>query len=341
MKVARYQGPRNITVESLPEPICGDGEVLLEMKACGICGTDVKTYVRGHPLIPPGSVLGHEVAGVVVESRHPNFRPGDRVVAAPYAPCLTCGMCRRHLFSLCENLFESSIEPGGFAEFVLVRKRVADQAMVKLPDELDYMTASLAEPLACCLHGLEALDLQAGQSLLVMGDGPMGLLQAALGKALHASPVILSGITPRRLELAHQFADTVIDVSGQDLADTLKKHVLDGPENIIVSVGSTEVMQDALQLVAKGGAVNIFAGMPRDATLMLPVNRIHYDEVRIVGTFGFGPQHFRKAAHILSKRETDLTGMFTHAVSLDEIETALQAASRYEGIKGIVVPRSP
>jgi L-iditol 2-dehydrogenase len=338
MKAARYQGPRSIAVESLSEPPCGDGEVLLEMKACGICGTDVKTYVRGHPLIPPGSVLGHEVAGVVVESRHPDFKPGDRVVAAPYAPCLTCSMCRRHLFSLCENLFESSIEPGGFAEFVRVRKRVADQALIKLPAHLDYMTASLTEPLACCFHGLEALDLQAGQSLLIMGDGPMGLLQAALGKTLGASPVILGGITPHRLDFAQQFADIVIDVSKQELAETLKKHVSDGPEKIIVSVGSAEVVQDALQLVAKGGTVNIFAGMPKDAALMLPVKRIHYDEIRVVGTFGFGPQHFRQAVDILGRRGTDLTGMFTHAVTLDEIEAALQAASRYEGIKGVVIP---
>ena len=338
MKAARYQGPRRIAVESLPEPLCGDGEVLLEIKACGICGTDVKTYVRGHPLISPGSVLGHEVAGVVVESRHPDFKPGDRVVAAPYAPCLTCSMCRRHLFSLCENLFESSIEPGGFAEFVRVRKRVADQALVKLPVHLDYMTASLAEPLACCFHGLEALDLQAGQSLLIMGDGPMGLLQAALGKALGASPVMLSGITPHRLDFAQRFADIVIDVSRQDLAEALKKQVSDGPEKIIVSVGSAEVAQDALQLVAKGGSVNIFAGMPKDAALTLPMNRIHYDEIRVVGTFGFGPQHFQRAVEILGRRDTDLTGIFTHTVTLDEIEAALQAASRYEGIKGVVIP---
>jgi L-iditol 2-dehydrogenase len=338
MKAARYQGPRRMAVENLPEPLCGDGEVLLEMKACGICGTDVKTYVRGHPLIPPGSVLGHEVAGVIVESRHPDFKPGDRVVAAPYAPCLTCSMCRRHLFSLCENLFESSIEPGGFAEFVRVRKRVADQALIKLPAHLDYMTASLAEPLGCCFHGLEALDLQAGQSLLILGDGPMGLLQAALGKTLGASPVFLSGITPHRLDFAHQFADVVVDVSKQELAETLKKHGSDGPEKIIVSVGSVEVVQDALQLVAKGGTVNIFAGMPKDAVLTLPMNRIHYDEIRVVGTFGFCPQHFRQAVDILGRRHTDLAGIFTHTVTLEEIEAALQAASRYEGIKGVVIP---
>jgi L-iditol 2-dehydrogenase len=166
----------------------------------------------------------------------------------------------------------------------------------------------------------------------------MGLLQAALGKTLGASPVILGGITPHRLDFAQRFADIVIDVSKQDLAETLKKQVSDEPEKIIVSVGSEEVVQDALKLVAKGGTVNIFAGMPKDAALTLPLNRIHYDEISVVGTFGFGPHHFRQAVDILGRRDTDLTGMFTHSVTLDEIEVALQAASRYEGIKGVLVP---
>ncbi|MBZ0279030.1 MAG: alcohol dehydrogenase catalytic domain-containing protein [Anaerolineae bacterium] len=337
MKAARYHGPGSITVENVPEPVCGDGGVLLTMKACGICGTDVKTFVRGHPLIPPGSVLGHEVAGIVVETQHPDFAVGDRVVAAPYAPCLSCDMCRRGLYSLCEHLFESSMEPGGFAETVHIPRRIADQAMFRLPNHLDYETASLTEPLACCFHGLEALGLQAGQSLLIMGDGPMGLLQAVLGKALGASPVILSGITPHRLSFAQQIADVVIDVSKQTLADELRKHIPSGPEKVVVSVGSAAVVEEALRLVAKGGAVNLFAGMPKDAMLSLPINRIHYDEIQILGTFGFGPPHFKSALDVLAQSGSTLKGIFTHTVHLDTIEAALQAASRYEGIKGVVV----
>ncbi|MCA9915903.1 MAG: zinc-binding dehydrogenase, partial [Anaerolineae bacterium] len=191
--------------------------------------------------------------------------------------------------------------------------------------------------MACCIHGMEALDLRAGQSLLIMGDGPMGLLQAALGKAMGASPVILSGITPHRLDFARQVADVVIDVSTQNLVDELKQHTPYGPEKIIVSVGSADVVQEALQLIAKGGSVNIFAGMPKDAMLTLPVNRIHYDEIRILGTFGFGPQHFRQALDVLAQNDNALKDVFTHTTSLDSIEDALQASGRYEGIKGVVL----
>lgn len=337
MKAVRYCGPGKVAIEELPSPQINKGEVLVAMKACGICGTDVKTFVRGHPLIQPGSVLGHEVAGVVTATEHPNFDIGDRVVVAPYAPCLKCTNCQRGHFSLCEHLFESSLDPGGFAELIRVPRRIADQAMFKIPDDLDFDTAALTEPLACCIHGLEALHFQRNQSLLVIGDGPMGLLQAALGKALGASPVILCGMTPNRLAFARQVADHIIDSSKHDLAATLHDLLPAGPENVLVSVGNVDLIQQALELVGKGGAVNIFAGMPKNATFTMPIFRIHYDEVKVVGTFGFGPQHFRRALELLTGGTLQLAGFITLKVLLDGVESALQAASSYEEIKVVAV----
>jgi len=337
MKAARYYGPGKLGIEELPPPQIADGEVLVAMKACGICGTDVKTYVRGHPLIPPGSVLGHEIAGVVAASEHPAFKAGDRVVVGPYAPCFSCTMCRRGHFSLCENLWESSLEPGGFAEMIRVPRRIADQVLLKIANDVSFNTAALTEPLACCIHGLEALDFQAGQSLLVIGDGPMGLLQAALGKALGASRVILCGMTPDRLRFAAQVADQVIDSAKQELATVVHDLLPAGPDKVLVSVGSVDLVLQALQIAGKGGAVNIFAGMPKDATFAMPIYRVHYDEVSVVGTFGFGPQHFRRALEVLSGGTLPIAGFVTQTVALEGIEAALQAASRYEGIKALVV----
>jgi L-iditol 2-dehydrogenase len=333
MKALRYYGPSKVAVEEVPSPLISEGEVLVSMKSCGICGTDVKTYVRGHPLIPPGSVLGHEIAGVVTATEHPNFKIGDRVVVGPYAPCMDCMMCRRGHFSLCENLFQASLDPGGFAEMIRVPRRIADQVLFKIPDGLDFDVAALTEPLACCVHGLEALDFQRNQSLVIIGDGPMGLMQAALGKALGASPVVLCGMTPNRLEFAARVADHIIDSSKQNVEAILRDLLPVGPEKILVSVASVDLVQQALMLVGKGGAVNIFAGMPKDATFAMPVNRIHYDEVRVVGTFGFGPQHFRQALDLLVGNTLPLQGFITRKVDLDGVEAALQAAQRYDEIK--------
>lgn len=337
MKAFRYYGPRQAEIEEIPVPEIGADEILVAIKACGICGTDIKTFKRGHAKIPPGAVLGHEMAGEIIAGETAVFVVGQRVVVAPYAPCLTCNTCQRGHHSLCDNLFDTFPDPGGFAETLRVPARIVKQAVVPLPDHLDYATASLTEPLACCLHGLEAIDIQAGDSLLIMGDGPMGLLQAMLGQEMGASPIILSGMTPQRLQFARNLVDVVVDVSMTDLTEVVRRIVPDGVDKIMVSVADVAVAETAVSLVRKGGAINLFAGMPRDAAITLDMNRIHYDEIKLTGTFGFGPDHFHRALDLLASGKLAVSGFITDRVSLADVKEALIAAGRYEGIKTVVI----
>ncbi len=336
MKAFRYYGSRNAKFEEVPIPEIGPDEILVAVKASGICGTDVKTYLRGHPLIPPGTVLGHEAAGVVETSQHPKFKPGDRVVVAPYAPCLECATCQRGHYSLCENLFATPMDPGAFAEYIRIPKRILDQSVFHIPETLDFAIAALTEPLACCVHGLEALDVQAGQSLLVIGDGPMGLLQATLGKAMGADPVILSGMMPERLKIAREIADVVFDVSKQDLTEEIARLSKGGIDNVIVSVGDVAVAQDALPLVRKGGTINLFAGMPKGSQITLDANRIHYDEIKVLGTFGFSPGNFKRALDLLASSELSISRLITSTIQLEDVLEGIEAAARYEGVKTII-----
>jgi len=337
MKALKYYGPGKVELDRLPTPTIGPGELLVSVKACGICATDVKTFVRGHPKIAPGAVLGHEVVGEIIAGGEAGFAPGDRVVIAPYAPCRSCRACRQGYFSLCDHLFESSLDPGGFAETVRVPQRIVEQGLLHLPETLDLVTATLTEPLACCLHGLEALQLQAGESLLIIGDGPMGLLQAIAGRSLGAKPVILSGLTPLRLEMARTLADVVVDISQTDLAEVVTATVPGGVDKVIVSVGDVGAAQAAFPLAGKGGAINLFAGLPANTTLPLDASRIHYDEIRVLGTFGFGPAHFRQALALLTQNPTLFSRLITTTISLAEVKEALTAAARYESIKTVVV----
>lgn len=337
MKVLRYYGPKQVQIEELPTPSLNSGEVLVKTRVCGVCGTDVKTYLRGHPKLPPGIVLGHEVTGVVSASKSDDFAPGDPVVVAPYAPCLSCQACARGHFSLCENLFDTFLEPGGFAEEVRIPERIVNQSLLLIPNSLDFETASLTEPLACCLHGLDALDIKAGQSLLIIGDGPMGLLQAAAAKAIGVEPIILSGMTPARLDYARKIVDYVVDVSEKDLSEIVEEVAPGGVENIMVSVANTDVAQEAMTLACKGGAINLFAGMPKSTVLQMDPYRIHYDEVSLHGTFGFGPSDFRRALTLLASGDLEIDGLITDKVRLDDAEDALLAAGQYEGIKTLVV----
>ncbi len=338
MKALRYLGPGRAEIDEIPCPTIGPGEVLVQVRACGVCATDVKTFVRGHPKIHPGAVLGHEIAGVVVEADGlPEWRQGNRVVVAPYVPCGACRQCARQHFSLCERLFDVQIDPGGFSQFLRVPARIVGSGLIQIAEGTPFEEGCWAEPLACCLHALESLHIHPGESLLVVGDGPMGLLQAQLGKSMGASPILLSGMTPERLAHASRWADVVIDASREDVAEAVRRETADGADKVIVSVGEASVAQASLGLVCKGGAVSLFAGMPPEARLVLDGNRVHYDEIQVLGSFGFGPQHFRAAVGWIGEGQIDVRSLVTATVPLEGTRAALEAAARHQGIKTVVV----
>lgn len=338
MKVFRYLEPQRAEVVEAAVPAIAAGEVLVRTKACGICATDVKTYLRGHPLIPAGAVLGHETSGVIVESRAEGWQGGDRVAVAPYISCGECLHCQRGQFSLCTDLWAASAEPGGFSEYVRVPERIVRHGMHRLPESVDYLTATLAEPLACCYHGLEALGAQAGESLLIIGDGPMGLLQAMIGRSLGMAPVVLAGMTPERLALAGRYAHHVVNVAQTNLREAVMA-LSDGQglDKVLVSVGQAEAAEQALALVRRGGAVNLFAGLPSSTRLTIDPRRIHYEEVVLLGTFGFGPEHFRRAVEALTSGAVSATGFITATTPLEGLEAALLDAASYRGIKSALV----
>lgn len=337
MEALKFVEPGNVQLVRMQKPRIGAGEVLVQTAFCGICATDVKTYLRGHPKIKPGAVLGHEISGTIVESNQtPDWQPGNRVVVAPYAPCGSCYFCQRGNETLCEKLFDEAVEPGGFAGFVRVPARLVRSGLYKVPDELSLVNASLAEPLACCIHGLEALQVGPQDTLLVIGDGPMGLLQAQLGRIMGAPQVTLCGMIPQRLELAQRYADQVVDNSQENAEQQLKAALPNGADKVIVSVGDAKVAQGAFRFVRKGGAMNLYAGLPKGQLITIDPNQIHYDEVRLVGTFGFRPRHFARAMEYLLKGSLDLQGMVSGAIALEDIKTTMDAIARHQGVKYIV-----
>jgi L-iditol 2-dehydrogenase len=338
MKVLRYLGPRQVEVADVPRPTIGAGEVLVRTKACGVCATDVKTYLRGHPKIPAGAVLGHETTGIIAESRADNWQAGERVAVAPYVPCGACRYCDRGQFTLCEHLFESSVEPGGFSEYLRVPACLVEQGLVRLPDKVDFADGTLAEPIACCYHGLEAMTLRPGDSLLVVGDGPMGLLQTVVAREMGATTIIIAGMAPARLAWAAGHADAVVNVAETDLLKAVMSLTGEiGVGKVIVSVGQAEVAESALALVERGGAINFFAGLPGGSRVSIDPNRLHYDEIRLVGTSGFAPEHFQRALKGLARGTLDVKGLITHFARLDELEESFAESARYHGIKTVAV----
>jgi L-iditol 2-dehydrogenase len=341
MKSLKYYGPRDLQIEDAPVPKVTDGEVLIRVDVCGICATDVKTFLRGHPKIKPGTGLGHEVAGTIVEAPgSAKWTPGMKVTVAPYVACGACVQCRRGRFSLCPNLFADLLDPGGFSEFVRVPKRLAAEGLFALPSSLVPAASCFAEPVACCLHAMNSIHVSQGDSLAVIGDGVMGLLQAELGRLMGARPVILSGMTPERLERAKEIADVVIDAKNEDVPKAvLRETAGEGADKVLVSVADVRAAQTAMAIVRKGGAINLFAGMPAGSKLDVDMNRIHYDEVVLTGSFGFGPRDFQTAVEMISTGSLDTGRLITSFVPLDETKGAIEKLGRQEGLKTVVLCR--
>jgi L-iditol 2-dehydrogenase len=337
VKVLRYVGPQQLSLEEADIPRIGDGEVLARVDTCGICATDVKTFLKGHARIEAGRVLGHEISGTVMESRAPDWHPGDVVAIAPYVPCLKCPWCERGQYTLCARLFDDRIDPGGFSEYLRVTRSVVGRGLMRIPDGSSPETGSFAEPLACSLHGLRRLGAQAGESIMIVGDGVMGLLQAGLAKAIGLSQVIVAGATEERLAFARRLADATVDVRSEDPVE-FARQLTDGigPDHVMVSVPVEEALATAIQAVRRGGTINVFAGFPKGSLPSIDINRIHYQEVDLVGSFGFSPRDFRDGIRLAVAAGLPLVEMVTERVPLARAEQAMRDAARWSGLKTLV-----
>jgi L-iditol 2-dehydrogenase len=346
MKALRYLGPGRLVIDDVPAPTLSSGDALVSIGACGLCATDVKTYRRGHPRIVPGAVLGHEMAGTIVglaevanggDRPGTKWRVGDRVAVPPYLPCGVCEVCLSKRPTLCPHLMEIRPEPGGFAEMVRVPGPIVEHGLVRLPDHVEFAVGTLVEPLACVVHGFDVLNLGRGDSLLVLGDGPMGQLHIELGRLYGASPIILVGATDARLAFARPRADIVLDARVDDVTDRVRRATGVGAAGVAVCVGSSASVATGLALVKPGGVVNVFAGMPAGDPAPVDLGRIHYDEVSLLGTFGSGPADFSLAAGLIADDRVDLSPFITARTTLERAIDAFEGALNYEGIKTVVV----
>lgn len=341
MKAAVYYGPQDVRLEETEIPKIGDGEILVRLHACGVCGTDVKTVLRGHPLIKPPTVLGHEMAGQVteVEEHVTKHKKGDRVVVAPYVPCNTCYYCVHSRYTMCTRLFEEKPTPGGFAEFLRVPPDITSKGVLPIPKNLTYEEAALTEPLACCLHGVEECKIGVGDSVAIVGDGPIGLMHLQLALAMGAEKVILSGQLDERLELARVLgADVTVNETTEDPVRTVKEETEGrGADAVIVAVGSVQAALQAAKLVRKGGIVNLFGGFPSDSELKLDPNFIHYSEITFTGTFGFSHITFARALKLISAKKVNVAKIITHKFPLKEILEAVNVSANRKGLKAMIM----
>lgn len=343
MLAAVLYGKEDVRVERTPMPAAGPGEVRVRIAAALTCGTDVKVYRRGyhaHMLRPPVR-FGHEFAGVIdaIGPGAEDWQLGQRVVAANSAPCGECFYCRKSRPELCEDLLFLN---GAYAEYVTVPARIVQKNLLAIPDSLSFEEAAMTEPLACVVYGLQDAPVAAGETVIVMGLGPIGLMFVRLCR-LAGARVLAAGRRADRLELALRLgAEEVFDEqAAPDLAEELRARTdgARGADMVIECVGRPDVWETAVSLARKAGRVSLFGGCPADTSVRVSTHRIHYDELTLKGTFHHTPTTVRAALALIAGGQVPAREFIQRRAPLTEVPAILaELAAGRGGIKTAVVP---
>ena len=333
MQAAVYRGVNDVRVEAVPVPRIEAGEVLIRVHTCGICGTDLKKIHTGSHSAP--RIFGHETSGVVaaVGSEAEGFEVGDRVMVFHHIPCGTCFYCERKVFAQCpvyKNVgCTAGFEPsgGGFAEYVRVMDWIVRRGLVKIPDGISFEQAAFVEPVNTCLKGVEALRLEPSETVLVIGQGPIGIILASLARRAGAR-VIVSDLYQQRLTISKSYHLTeTIDASRLDVVQEVRRLTQGrGADAVMLAVGGNSLIRPAIDAVRYGGRVMLFAQTARGEATIDPA-AICVDEKTLMGSYSAAVELQDESARLVFGREIDLAGLISHRFPLSEAVDALHLAA--------------
>jgi L-iditol 2-dehydrogenase len=335
MRAAVLRGPGRLEAEEWPRPAIGAGELLLRLRGCGLCGSDIAKIVA--PATAAPVVLGHELVGDVIEMGRgvQRFAVGDRVVAAHHVPCGDCHYCRRGSPSMCRTFKASQLDPGGFAEYVRVPALNVAHATFAIPVHLSDEAASFVEPLACCLRAVRRAAVQPGDTAVVVGLGSIGHLFVALFRLAGAS-VIAVDTASARMAFAEGRGVSAVD---PDRASGLVDKLSDGrgADVVLITGGGTRVLEWAVRVVRDGGSVHYFAGGSGEA-LPVPLETFYHRELTLTSTYSSSPADLAEAFRLIAAGALDLEGLYTHRLALDRLGEGVELMRTQSAVKVYVTP---
>jgi L-iditol 2-dehydrogenase len=327
MKAAVYYNNSDIRIEDVPKPQIEEGEILVKVKASGICGTDVMEWYR---IKKVPRILGHEIAGDVVESKSKNIKIGKRVFVSHHVPCNKCKYCLAGNHTACETLHKGNFIPGGFSEFVRVPKINVDTGTFVLPENVSYDEGTMIEPLACVVRGQRMIGVSQGHIVLVLGSGLSGLLNILVAK-LKKAKVIATDINKYRLDKAKEFgADTVINA-----AENLSGICAD---RIIICTGAYSAVSQAFNAIDRSGIIQFFA-IP-NKNIELPIEDLWRNEITVTSSYGAAPSDLVEAIGLIKEGKINVKDMITHSLSLGQAQEGFKIVSTAgESLKVILKPQ--
>ena len=347
MKAALFRGPGDLEVIDVETPSAGPGELKIRVESCATCGTDAKIFGHGHPRLEPPQIIGHEIAGEIIEvgTATSGYTIGDRVQIIAAVPCEECWACKAGKQGICINQTSMGYQyAGGFAEEMIVPASVLKAKGVnKIPGNLSFDEASVTEPLACVLNAQRLIHVGEGDTVLVMGAGPIGCLHVRLARALGAKKVMLADINGGRLHLSANVVkpDRAIDMSSEDLATVVLEETDGiGPSVVITAAPSGQAQEQAIAMAAPGGRVSFFGGLPKDKPLItVDSNVVHYKELILAGANGSSPEQNAEALALIASGAVPVADLITHRLPLSQVKDAINAVTSGEAIKVVIKPQ--
>lgn len=335
MRAGVYRGKGQVVVEHVPVPEIGEGEVLFRVAACGICGTDIKKIQHG--FIAPPQILGHELAGTVVRAGRgvTKFKPGDRVVSFHHIPCGNCFYCERKLYSQCAGYKKTGLTAGfdpnggGFAEYVRAMPWIVERGMIALPSDVSFEEATFVEPVNTCLKAVRKARVAAGETVLIMGQGPIGMLLTMIAKHEGATVYTSDPMAGRRAASLRFGAQESFDPMKTNLLDEMRGRTDGrGADAVLLAVPNASLVPEALSLARPGGRVLLFAHNDPVLQLSFPAAAVGIEEKEILGSYSASVDDQAESAALVFGRKLPLREMISHRFPLDRIADALELAAR-------------
>lgn len=337
MKCVRKNQTSGVSLVDISEPTCGDDDVLIKMKSCGICGSDLGNIFGDS--CKPSSKLGHEVAGIIVKkgSNVKEFNLDDRVFVHHHSPCNNCHYCKHGNQTMCENYVEC-LEPCGMSEKFLVPKwNIKHESLIKIPDTMSFEEASLIEPLACCIRAWKKISFSKNDSVLVFGAGPIGVMHAMLAKHYGFGKIFCVDINEFRLNFCKE-ANIGIPLKGNefDISEKISTYT-DNLDLIVIATSHTEVFHNAINLVRKGGTILLFGEPSKDCKLKTEWSKIYSKEISIIPSYAASTDEIRESFEIINNKSINIIQLITHKVPIQSITKALDYARVGENVMKVII----
>lgn len=342
MKTAYVKQPSVVSIDETEKPVLNSGDVLVQMHACGICGSDLEKVFGQYG--QPSMRLGHEPAGIVVDVgvNVNEFKKGDRVFTHHHVPCYSCHLCEHGNETMCQKYYETNLSPCGLSEeYVVPEWNVSHGGILKLPDSMTFEEAAMIEPLACCVRAWKKYSYREGDSVAVFGVGPTGMMHVMIAKAKKFSKIFCFDINDFRLNFVKKFN---ISDSVNSMDSDRKQRIFDqtdgrGVDVAIVATSSLKALDDAIDIVRKGGAVMMFGVPSKGAKIDLDMSKIYSKEITLVTSYAASDNDTLDAMNLIRSNQIDVKQLVTHTYSIEDSQKAFEHARSGEDAMKIIITR--